>query len=142
VRPVSRRPSQARVEALRAHLAAQRAEGARLREALRAASISRDLALELLRAGDGAAPLALLPWLAAVFATLAAIFAVFCAYVTAGSVAPTWTTLGLLAVVAASVAGLVARGPGAGGRARGDLRRLATFLTVLSAIVLLLAAHR
>ncbi len=60
---------------------------------------------------------------------LASLFALLCAYVTAFVVAPTWTTLGLFAVVAASVAGLVSRRPGAGGRARGSLRGLATFFS-------------
>jgi hypothetical protein len=134
----------ARIEALRAHLAAQRAEGARLRESLRVATISRDLALELLRGGGGGEPsrLAVLPWLAAIFATVASLFAVFCAYVTALAVSPGLTTLGLISVVAASVAGLVSRRPGAGGHARRWLRGLATFASVLAAVVLLLAVRR
>ncbi len=138
----ARRPHAARVAGLRAHLHAQRAEGDRLREAIRAAKLSRDLALELLRAGDGAPALSLVPWLAAIAAATVSLFAVFCAYAATVGAPPVFTTFGLLSFVIASIAVLVARRPGAGGRARRSLRGLATLLSVLSAVVLLLAAHR
>jgi hypothetical protein len=130
----------ARIEALRAHVGAQRAQGERLRAALRSAKLSRALALELLREGRPG-PLPLVPWLASITAMLASLFAAAATQARLSGFRSA-TSDGLVAVLIALAASLVASRPGAGGRARVRMRNAATLIAIVSGVILLTFAGR
>ncbi|HVY46436.1 MAG TPA: hypothetical protein VHB21_11180 [Minicystis sp.] len=124
---------------LEADIALARAHRAAIARALDAARLRRDLALQLLAPWDGAS-LSIVPLVAAVASALAALGAALAAYATLLGASGVWTAGGLVAVTVAFSTSAAARGSGAGGRARGWLRRFGFALAALSAVLLLLGA--
>ncbi|HEY4116235.1 MAG TPA: hypothetical protein VGM56_00215 [Byssovorax sp.] len=129
-----------RVARLEAEVATARARHARFEASLARQLARRDVTRELVRSGAGARPLAITPLLASVVATFAALAAALSAYATLVGAGESWAIDGLVAAIVAFVSCWFARLPGAGGRARWRLERLAFAVALFAAVFLILGA--